>query len=43
MESADAIYVCEGYESSKGTLAEIAHAEGLRIPVYYRIKGLINE
>jgi len=40
LESSDAIYVCEGYESSKGTLAEIAHAEELGIPVYYSVEEL---
>ena len=42
LEVSDAVFVCEGWESSKGTQAEIAHAERLGIPVYYSIKELMN-
>lgn len=31
----EAVYVLPGYKSSKGTLAEIAEAERLGIPVFY--------
>jgi len=42
LEVSDAVFVCEGWESSKGTQAEILHAERLGIPVYYSIKELVN-
>jgi hypothetical protein len=32
-----------GWENSKGTLAEIARAEELDIPVYYSMEELIND
>lgn len=42
LEVSDAVFVCLGYETSKGTQAEIAHAERLGIPVYFNIKELVN-
>ena len=36
LEASDAIYVLNGYETSKGTLAEIGRADELSIPVYYQ-------
>ena len=35
MEVADAVLLVEGWENSKGTLAEIKRAEELGIPVFY--------
>lgn len=42
VDVSDAVYVCPGYESSQGTLKEIARARQLGIPVYYSIEDLIN-
>jgi hypothetical protein len=42
LEVSDAIFVCEGWETSKGTKAEIAHAEKLGIPVYYSIEEMVK-
>jgi len=42
LEVSDAVFVCEGYETSKGTLAEIEHARRLGIPVYFDVKELVN-
>ncbi len=39
----DALFVVPGWEKSKGTLAEIAKAEELNIPVYYSFGSLIME
>lgn len=35
MRRCDAVFVCEGYESSSGTLGEIQEAERLGLPVFY--------
>ncbi|HOK45183.1 MAG TPA: DUF4406 domain-containing protein [Bryobacteraceae bacterium] len=40
LEVADAVLVLPGWETSKGTRAEIARAEELGIPVYYSIEDL---
>jgi len=40
LEVADAVLVVPGYENSKCTLAEIARAEELDIPVFYHFDGL---
>lgn len=40
IEKCDAVYVVHGFRKSKGTLAEIAHATKLGIPVYYSIEKL---
>jgi hypothetical protein len=40
---ADAMILVPGWENSKGTLAEIARAEELDIPVYYSMEELIND
>lgn len=42
LEAADVIFVLPGYETSKGTQAEILHAERLGIPVYFDIKELVQ-
>ena len=42
LEVSDAVLVLPDYESSKGTLAEIARAEGLDIPVYYSMEELVD-
>lgn len=36
----DYMYVCPGYQTSKGTLKEIALAESLKIPVFYFLEDL---
>jgi hypothetical protein len=40
LEAAEVVFVIPGWEQSKGTLAEIARAEELGIPVVYRIGAL---
>ena len=35
MRRCDAVFVCEGYENSSGTLGEIEEAEKLGLPVFY--------
>ena len=40
LKVSDCVLVCPNWENSKGTLAEIAMAEKLCIPVYYNIKEL---
>lgn len=42
LESADAMFVCPGWETSHGTKQEILCAERLGIPVYFDIKELIQ-
>lgn len=41
LEVSDAVMVLPGYETSKGTLAEIKRAEELGIPVFYSEHDLI--
>lgn len=36
----DAIFVCPGYENSRGTIDEIAEAEAIGIPVFQTLGGL---
>tara|TARA_R110002020_G_scaffold222342_1_gene430795 strand:- start:161 stop:430 length:270 start_codon:yes stop_codon:yes gene_type:complete len=36
IRAADAIYLLNGYEESKGALAELAYAEKLGLEVYYQ-------
>jgi hypothetical protein len=40
LEVSDAVLVLPGYEESKGTLAEIARAKELGIPVFYSVGEL---
>ena len=40
LEVSDACLLVHGWENSKGTIKEIAHADGLGIPVYYSLEGL---
>ena len=42
LEVSDAVLVLPDYENSKGTLAEIARAEELGIPIYYSLEELIE-
>jgi len=42
LEVSDAVLVLPGFETSKGTLAEINRAGELRIPVYYMLSDLIS-
>lgn len=42
LEVADALFVCAGWETSKGTHLEIEHAERLGIPVYFAVKELMQ-
>lgn len=42
LEVSDAILLVPGWETSKGTLAEIKRAEELNIPVFYELKDLIK-
>lgn len=42
LEVSDAVLVLPNYEHSKGTLAEIARAEELGIPVFYSIAKLVS-
>jgi hypothetical protein len=35
LKRSDAVFVCPGYEESKGTIREIKTAESLGIPVFY--------
>jgi len=43
LEVSDCVVVLSGYETSKGTLAEIKRAEELGIPVFYDIEKFIEE
>ena len=43
LDVSDCVVVLSGYESSKGTLAEIKRAQELEIPVYYDIDAFIEE
>lgn len=36
----DAVLVCDEWESSEGTKAEIAHARRKGLPVFFRLEGL---
>ncbi|MFA5316214.1 MAG: DUF4406 domain-containing protein [Dehalococcoidales bacterium] len=40
LEVADAVLVLPGFETSKGTMAEIMKAEALDIPIFYNIEEL---
>lgn len=40
LEASEAVFVTPGWEGSKGTIAEIARAEELGIPVVYNIDDL---
>ena len=42
LEVSDAVLVLEGWESSKGTKAEIEHAKKLNIPIFFSLKQLID-
>jgi hypothetical protein len=42
LEASDAVWVLPGWENSKGTIAEIAKAESLNIPVFYDFNKLLN-
>lgn len=42
LEVSDALLVLPNHHQSKGTLAEIARAEELGIPIYYSMKELEN-
>ena len=37
---ADAVFVCPGWEDSKGTIAEIKEAKKNGIPVYFKLENL---
>lgn len=43
LEVSDAIVVLEGWENSKGTLAEIDRAKELDIPIYYGVNDFLNK
>ena len=43
LEVSDAVLLCEGWEESKGTLAEIARAKELNIPIYHSLEVLKEE
>lgn len=40
MRRSNAVFVIPGFETSSGTLGEIAEAENLRIPVFYDMQDL---
>ena len=42
LESCDALLLVPGYEHSKGTLAEIARAQELGIPIFTSLSALIG-
>ena len=42
LEVSDAVLVLPGWETSQGTIAEIAHAVELNIPVFYSLEDLRN-
>ena len=42
LEASDAVYICPGYETSKGAIKEIKHAKMLGIPVYFDEKKLVK-
>ena len=42
LEASDYVLVVPGWENSKGTKAEIARAEELGIPVFYKLSDLID-
>ena len=42
LEVCDAVVLCPGWKTSKGTLAEIKLAEELSIPVFYSISEFYN-
>ena len=41
VEVSDILFVCPGYENSKGTLAEIKRATELNIKIVYELDGLL--
>lgn len=43
LEVSDLVYVLNGYENSKGTLAEIKRAKELGIPIQYEGQEMSNE
>lgn len=43
LKVSDCVVVLSGYETSKGTIAEIEMAKELKIPVYYDIEGFIKK
>lgn len=42
LEVSDVMYVLDGYETSKGTLAEIERAKELNIPIVYNFYDLMK-
>lgn len=40
MRRCDAVFICEGYGKSPGTLGEIAEAERLGLPIHYYVDEL---
>ena len=40
LTACDFVFVCPGYQTSKGTLREITLAESLGIPVFYQLEEL---
>lgn len=40
MRRCDVLYIIPGYESSEGTLGEIAEGENLRKPIFYSLQDL---
>jgi hypothetical protein len=40
LEVSDFIFVCPGYEKSKGTAGEIDRAQEFNLPIFYTIDGL---
>jgi len=42
LEICDAVYVCKGYETSKGTLREIKLAVEKKIPVFFNLVELYH-
>lgn len=43
LEVSDAVIVLPGYESSRGTLREIARAQEIKIPIFYSIEEFIKK
>lgn len=43
LERSDAVFVCPGWETSKGTKMEIEYATSKNIPVFYAITELMNK
>lgn len=42
LASCDYVFVCPGYETSKGTIREIEYAKSLNIPICYTIEELLK-